>query len=153
MVGNPLFALRRADQRGRIALEDAFPPQVLPEGADRRQLPRRGGFRVAPLIAIAEERARVEMIERSGGQIRNADVQPRREERKVLRKIALVGTNGVRRGVLVQAEMFEKRLEVFSNQSSRSFRARSAIARLRSFLPRGAFSSIGMRPNAIFDGT
>ena len=48
--GCGLLALRRTDERGRISFEHAFAPQVAAEGADRRQLTRRRGLRVAALV-------------------------------------------------------------------------------------------------------
>ena len=99
------------------------------------------------------KRARAEMIEVLGRQLGDAAAGVRGEEGEVLREIALVGAHGVRRRVLVQPEMFEKRFEVVSNQLAKSVSARSEIAVLRSFLLFTRCSSGGIRPKAMFDGT
>ena len=55
------------------------------------------------------------VIEVNGRQLRHALGDMGCQEGEVLREIALVGAHRVRRRVLVQPEMFEKRLEVVSN--------------------------------------
>jgi hypothetical protein len=59
----PLFAARRADESGRIAVELPLAAQVAAERADRRQLAGRARTRVAARVQIAHERADVQVIE------------------------------------------------------------------------------------------
>src|SRR5258708_3623684 len=148
MVRDPRFPARRSDQRGRIAVDDSLAPQVAPERADGGQLARGGRLRVPAFVEIANEGARAEMIEVLRRQLRHAPSDVRAKEREVLGEVALIRAHGVRRGVLVQTEMLEKRFDEVSNHSARSLSARSEIAALRSFLLFTRPSSGGITPQA-----
>ena len=72
-----------------------------------------------------------------------------RKETQVLEKIAFVRADRVDRRVLVQPEIFEKRVEMLSDHACRSSSARAESACLRSGFRRGPWSSGGISPNAI----
>src|SRR5829696_1443573 len=104
-------------------------------------------------MEIAEPRPRVQVIEVPRPELGDTRADMGCNEGEVLPEIAVVGAHRVRGRVLVQPEMLEKRFEVLSNQSARSLSARSEIARFLSFLLFTRWSSGGIRPKAMFDGT
>src|SRR5574339_450547 len=103
MCRKPLFALRRPDERRRIAINRTFASQIFPEGADGRELPRRRGAGVPTFVEVAEKRSNVQMIEVRGGEIRTAAIEVCGNEADELRQIAFVCAHGVGRRVLVEA--------------------------------------------------
>mgnify|MGYP003439923449 CR=1 FL=1 len=106
--GQALLALRRADEPGRIAFEDALAAKVAAERANRGQLARGRRPRVAAPVQVAEELADAQVVNIGHRQLRARAAAPRREKHQELRQVALVGADGVGREGALALEVGEE---------------------------------------------
>src|SRR5207302_556761 len=104
MRRHPHLALRRGNERARVALHLAFAPEVSQKRAHGGQLARRGGARLPPAVRVGKKRP-----DRLATEVRRTEIGARNARRggsvdEKLREVAFVRAHGVRRRVAIKSE-------------------------------------------------
>src|SRR6188474_2330176 len=118
MRRNLLFAFRTDSERRGIVLDPSFTTQVPAERAQRRQLARDRGPRVALPVQIGHEGADRSEIEMRRLERLDWHAPHLRGETEELRDVALVGGGCMSGGVAIQPEIFEKLAELLRHRAN-----------------------------------
>ena len=161
-----LLLLGRGHERGRLRHGELFTSQVPSERAQRGELASRRRSRSSMAVQHGEVPAHRIDVDIGRSERRDGLAAFPAHEGHELTEIAVVRSQGVRRHIAVEAEVFQKFAKVMchiaplataascpASQRSTSRSARSEIASLRSCLSRGGFGTGSMIPNVMFDGS